>query len=122
MVGYNYETVFILTSSLSEKEAKDAVQKFRDILVQTGANLYHSEEWGLRKLAYTIHKKNTGYYALFEYSGNKDTVKQLEIEFRRDEKIVRFLTTALDKFALEYSERRRRGEFNKGKETKKQEG
>lgn len=122
MVGYNYETVFILTPVLSEKEAKDAVQKFRDILSQTGANVYHGEEWGIRKLAYTIRKKNTGYYALFEYSGDKDTVKQLEIEFRRDERVMRFLTTALDKFALEYNARRRRGEFNKGRETKKQEG
>ncbi len=121
MVGYNYETVFILNPSLSEKEAKDTVQKFRDVLVQQGANVYHVEEWGVRKLAYTIQKKNTGFYALFEYSGDKNSVKILETEFRRDEKVMRFLTTVLDKFALEYNERRRRGEFNKPKETKKQE-
>jgi small subunit ribosomal protein S6 len=118
MTGYYYETVFILTPVLSEKEAKDAVQKFKEVLANQGADVYHTEEWGLRKLAYTIRKKSTGYYALFEFNGNKESVKVLETEFRRDEKVMRFLTTALDKYALEYNERRRRGDFNKNKETK----
>ncbi|MCU0393109.1 MAG: 30S ribosomal protein S6 [Thermoflexibacter sp.] len=117
MTGYHYETVFIINPVLSEKEAKDTVQKFKDVLTHQGADVYHTEEWGLKKLAYSIQHKNTGFYALMEFRGNKDSVKALEIEFRRDERVMRFLTTALDKYALEYNERRRRGEFNKGKDS-----
>ncbi len=117
MVGYNYETVFILNPVLSEKEAKDTVQKFKEVLTQHNADVYHVEEWGIRKLAYPIQHKSTGYYALMEFSGNKDSVKLLETEFRRDERVMRFLTTALDKYALEYNARRRKGEFNKSKES-----
>lgn len=116
MIGYNYETVFILNPVLSEKEAKDTVQKFKEVLTQHNADVYHVEEWGIRKLAYPIQHKSTGYYALMEFSGNKDSVKLLETEFRRDERVMRFLTTALDKYALEYNARRRKGEFNKSKE------
>lgn len=116
MTGYNYETVFILNPVLSEKEAKDTVQKFKEVLTQHNADVYHVEEWGIKKLAYPIQHKSTGYYALMEFSGNKDSVKLLETEFRRDERVMRFLTTVLDKYALEYNARRRKGEFNKSKE------
>jgi small subunit ribosomal protein S6 len=117
MIGYNYETVFILNPVLSEKEAKDTVQKFKEVLTQHNADVYHVEEWGIKKLAYPIQHKSTGYYALMEFRGNKDSVKLLETEFRRDERVMRFLTTALDKYALEYNARRRKGEFNKSKES-----
>ena len=122
MNTYNYETVFILTPVLSEKEAKDTVQKFKDVLANQGAEVYHSEEWGLRKLAYPIRKKSTGYYALIEFKGNAKTAAVLETEFKRDERVIRYLTVSLDKYALEYNERRRKGEFNKKTKTENTEG
>lgn len=113
----HYETVFILTPVLSEDQAKEAVGKFRKILKDLGANLIHEESWGLRKLAYQIQKKSTGHYHLFEYIANGSAVAELELAFKRDERVLRFLTVALDKHAAAYSEKRR----NKAKAASKKE-
>jgi len=109
----NYETVFILTPVLSETQMKDAVDKFKKVLTDKGANVIHEENWGLRKLAYPIQQKSTGFYHLLEFEANPDAIAALELEYRRDEKVMRFLTTALDKHAVEYNVKRRNGEFNK---------
>jgi small subunit ribosomal protein S6 len=113
---YHYETVFILTPVLSEDQAKEAVGKFRKILKDLGANIIHEESWGLRKLAYQIQKKSTGHYHLFEFSANGTAVAELEVAFKRDERVLRFLTVALDKHAVAYAEKRR----NKAKNAKKE--
>ena len=117
----NYETVFILTPVLSETQMKDTVEKFKEVLANNGAELINVEEWGLRKLAYEIDHKKTGSYVLIEFQSTPEAVKTLEVEFRRDEKVMRFLTTALDKHALEYNAKRRKGEFNKKKTEEKEE-
>ena len=108
-----YETVFILNPVLSEVQVKDAVDKFRKVLTDNGAELVNEELWGLRKLAYPIQHKNTGFYVLFQFSAPTSVVNSLEIEYRRDEAILRFLTVALDKHGVDFNERRRKGDFNK---------
>ena len=112
----NYETVFILNPVLSDDQAKDTVEKFVKVLTSTKANIVNVEKWGLKKLAYPIQHKSTGFYNLIEFEAESNAVAVLETEFRRDESIMRFLTTALDKFAVEYNARRRKGEFSKNKE------
>src|SRR5690606_16523672 len=107
----HYETVFILTPVLSEAQMKDAVEKFKDVLKKHEATIVHEENWGLKKLAYPIQKKSTGFYNLIEFSGASNIVAALETEYRRDEKVMRFLTTSLDKFGIEYAEKRRKGAF-----------
>jgi len=109
----NYETVFIVNPVLSEQQMKDTVAKFEDLVKSNGGDLYHTEHWGMKKLAYPINHKNSGFYHLMEYKVDPSFVRKLEIEFRRDENIIRFLTVHLDKYALEFSERRRQGKFNK---------
>ncbi len=103
----HYETVFILTPVLSEQQAKDTVEKFRNILVENGAEVYHSEYWGLKKLAYPINHKTSGVYQLFEFKADPSFIERLEIEYKRDESILRFLTVSLNKYAVEYNARRR---------------
>ncbi|MEQ9306114.1 MAG: 30S ribosomal protein S6 [Marinoscillum sp.] len=116
MMKRDYETVFILTPVLSEAQMKDAVEKFRGVLKDAGAEVINDENWGLKKLAYPIQGKSTGFYQLFEFKAETSVINKLETEYRRDEKILRFLTTALDKHAIVYNERRRKGAFNKKKE------
>jgi small subunit ribosomal protein S6 len=113
----NYETVFILNPVLSEDQAKDTVEKFVKVLKKGNANILNTEHWGLKKLAYPINKKSTGFYNLIEFAADSTLVDTLETEYRRDESVMRFLTTALDKHAVVYNERRRKGEF-KNKERK----
>jgi small subunit ribosomal protein S6 len=116
----DYETVFILTPVLSEAQMKDAVEKFKQVLLNNKAEIIHEENWGLRKLAYPIQHKSTGFYNLFEFKATPKTIAALELEYRRDEKVLRFLTTALDRHAVAYNERRRKGEFNKKTEAKEE--
>jgi small subunit ribosomal protein S6 len=102
-----YETVFILTPVLSEAQMKEAVQKFKDFLAEKKAEMVHEEHWGLKKLAYPIQKKSTGFYHLFEFAAEGELIQELELEFKRDERIMRFLTVKLDKHAVAYNEKKR---------------
>ena len=115
----NYETVFILNPVLSEDQAKDTVEKFVKALTNIKANVVNVEKWGLKKLAYPIQHKSTGFYNLIEFEAENNAVAVLETEFRRDESVMRFLTTVLDKFAVEYNSRRRKGDFKKDKDKDK---
>ena len=103
-----YETVFIVTPVLSEDQAKETVAKFRDELQKGGAKIRHEEHWGLRKLAYQIQKKTTGFYHLIEFETEEgDLISNVETSFRRDERIMRFLTMKMDKHAVAYAESKR---------------
>ncbi len=108
-----YETVFILTPVLSDAQMKEAVEKFSKVLTDNGATIVNTEEWGLRKLAYPIQKKSTGFYCLVEFDGEPSIVKKLETAYRRDERVIRFLTFRLDKYAAEYAAKRRSLKANK---------
>lgn len=116
----NYETVFILTPVLSEAQMKDTVEKFKKVLTDGGVEMINEENWGLKKLAYPISHKTTGFYNLFEFKANPELIATLETEFRRDETVMRFLTVSLDKHAIEYNEKRRRGEFNRKEQVKEE--
>jgi len=111
-----YETVFILTPVLSEAQMKEAVEKFRGLILENGGEVVHEENWGLRKLAYPIQKKSTGFYALIEFKADPTFIAKLEVNYRRDERIIRFLTFRLDKYAIQYSEKRRSGTKKEVKE------
>jgi small subunit ribosomal protein S6 len=117
----NYETVFILTPVLNEGQVQETVEKFSQVLKENSADLISTEAWGLRKLAYPIQKKSTGYYFTLTYNGSGNIVDVLELAFRRDERVIRFLTTVLDKHAVTYNERRRNGEMNQQRAPKETE-
>jgi small subunit ribosomal protein S6 len=104
----HYETVFILTPVLSDVQMKEAVEKFRSVITENGGEIVNEENWGLRKLAYPIQKKSTGFYNLFDFKVEPDVIAKLELAFRRDERVIRFLTFKMDKYAVAYSEKRRK--------------
>ncbi|MCL4116841.1 UNVERIFIED_CONTAM: hypothetical protein GTU68_000632 [Idotea baltica] len=103
----HYETVFILNPVLSEDQIKETVKKYEDFLVSNGAKMVSKEDWGLKKLAYPIQNKKSGFYHLFEYQVAGEVINPLEVEFRRDERFMRHLTVSLDKHAISWAERRR---------------
>jgi len=103
-----YETVFIITPVLSDDQVKEAVTKFKKILTDGGAEITVEENWGLRKLAYPIKHKTTGFYNLIEFNAEGALINKLETEFRRDEKIIRFLTFKMDKYAVAYSDKKKK--------------
>ena len=102
-----YETVFIMTPVLSDEQMKETVSKFQDYLKNKGAEIVYEDHWGLRKLAYPIQKKSTGFYHLIEFKAEPKLIAEMELEMKRDERVIRFLTVSLDKFAVAYNEKRR---------------
>ncbi|KGI59684.1 ribosomal protein S6 [Prevotella sp. DNF00663] len=102
-----YETVFILTPVLSDEQMKETVAKFKKLLTDNGAEILNEEAWGLKKMAYAIEKKSTGFYCLLEFNAEPTIVDTLETGYRRDEKVIRFITVKLDKYAAEYAEKRK---------------
>ncbi|ASE61397.1 30S ribosomal protein S6 [Chryseobacterium indologenes] len=103
----NYETVFILTPVLSESQVEEAVNKYVDLIKEKNCEIVAKENWGLKKLAYPIQLKKNGFYTLIEFKGEGTIVADLELAFKRDERVIRYLTTKLDKHAVEYAVTRR---------------
>ena len=112
-----YETVIVLTPLLSEEVAKEALAKFSKILTDSGAEIVQEDNWGLRKLAYPIEKKASGHFHLTEYKSSGELINKLELELKRDERVLRFLTIRLDRHAVAYNEKKRSGAFNKKPKT-----
>ena len=102
-----YETVFILNPVLSEDQIREAVDKYTDFLKSNGAEIINVEKWGLRKLAYLIDKKKSGFYNLLEFKAPTNIISPLEVEMKRDERVLRFLTVVMDKNGIECASKRR---------------
>lgn len=114
----HYETVFIMTPVLSDAQVKETVKKYKDYLKSNGAEIVFEDDWGMRKLAYPIQKKSTGFYYLIEFKTEDGNIlADYELLFKRDEKVIRFLTVRLDKHAVIYNEKKR----NKAKDAAKEE-
>jgi len=112
-----YETVFIMTPVLSDEQMKETVDKYQKYLISKNAEIVYENNWGLRKLAYPIQKKSTGFYHLIEFKAEPELIRDFEVMFKRDERILRFLTIVLDKHSLAYNEKKR----NKAKTEKQKE-
>ncbi|MDO4214125.1 MAG: 30S ribosomal protein S6 [Bacteroidales bacterium] len=102
-----YETVFIATPVLSEAQMKEAVAKYTDLIKANGGEVVYEEDWGLKHLAYPIQHKTSGFYYLIEFKADPQFIAKLETQYHRDERIIRYITVALDKNAAAYAERRR---------------
>jgi small subunit ribosomal protein S6 len=107
-----YETVFIVTPVLSEEQMKETVKKYTDFLTDHGAEIVYTNNWGMRKLAYPIKKKSSGFYYLIEFKAEGSVIADLEIAYKRDERLLRFLTVSLDKHAVAYNEKKRNAKKN----------
>lgn len=83
------------------------VEAIKAELTNNGATIVNEEAWGMKKLAYPIEKKSSGFYFLVEFDGEPTIVKKLETYYRRQDRVIRFLTVKNDKFAAEYAAKRR---------------
>ena len=102
-----YETVFIATPVLSDQQMKEAVAKYTKLIADNGGEVVYEEDWGLRQLAYPIQHKTSGFYYLIQFQAEPAFIETLETQYFRDERIIRFITVALDKNAVAYAARRR---------------
>lgn len=107
---------------MTEDQVKESIAKYRSLLEKNNAKILHQQDWGLTKLAYTIQNKGTAYYTVLEYQAEGDAVGVLELQLKRDESVLRFLTVKLDKHAIVYNNRRRNGELVSQQNQKAKEG
>jgi len=112
-----YETTFILSPELTEDEYKSMVAKFIKILTDQQAEILNTEYWGIKKLAYPIQKRGSGYYTYIEFKSPMEAIQKVETEFGYDEKVLRYLTVSLDKHAVAYNKKRREQGFGSEKKT-----
>ncbi len=105
----NYELMVIFTPVLSEEDYKAAQKKYAAFVKENGGEVLHENPWGLKSLAYPIQKKTTGLYWVLEYSALSDFNEKLKIQILRDETVLRFMATKLDKYAVEYNAKKRSG-------------
>jgi small subunit ribosomal protein S6 len=97
-----YESLWVVNGDLPDEEVKSAIDKFSGIISSQGGTLVGLDEWGRRKLSYKIQGTIRGYYVLADFAGTSETVKELERNYRIDDRIIRFLTTKKsDKVNLE---------------------
>lgn len=112
-----YETTFVIDPTLPGDEAKQVAKMYLDHLKNSGCEIVHVTEWGIRPLAYPIKKRSTGVYYIVEYKAQSyEAIGKMEISFRRDEYILRFLTVKLDKYGIKYNDDKRNGLIGKKKE------
>lgn len=104
-----YESTIIITPVLSDEDVKNKLKSFRDFLEKNGAVKVSEEHWGLKKMAYGIEKKSSGVYHMFDFESNGDLIEKLEVQYKRDESILRFLTVKLDKYGVDYADKRKKG-------------
>ena len=102
-----YETVFIATPVLSEQQRSEAVAKYTQLIADNGGEVVYEENWGLKQLAYPIQHKTSGFYYLIQFKAEPSFIETLETQYFRDERIIRYLTVALDKHAVAYAAKRR---------------
>lgn len=105
----NYELMVIFTPVLSDDEFKAAQRKFTTLVTDNGGQLVAENAWGLKSLAYPIQKKTTGLYWVAEYQAPSDFNEKLKIQLLRDESVLRHMFTRLDKYAVEYNNKKRSG-------------
>jgi small subunit ribosomal protein S6 len=105
----NYELMVIFTPVLSEDDYRAAQKKFLDFITDNGGEVVCTNPWVLKSLAYPIQKKTTAIYWVAEFKGQSDLNEKLKIQLLRDEQVLRHMITRLDKYAVEYNQRKRSG-------------
>ena len=108
-----YEIVLIYTPILSKDDLKDETKKLKALFGKMEFDITLQEDWGLKKLAYPIQKYHSGHYYYTEFEADPAMIRSMEQELSRREKVMRYLTTVLGKYALEYNKKRSEGHFKK---------
>ena len=99
-----YETTFIVNAALDDAQIEVVIEKVKDVVIENTGEVRAVEKWGRKRLAYTIDKKNNGFYAFFEFKAPGDTIARLERHYHLEEQVIRHLTIQLDKKALKAKE------------------
>ena len=108
MKTHQYESVVIVNAALEDPQIDESLDRVQEAITNNGGEIQDIDKWGRKRLAYPIQKKSTGFYHLIEFKNNGELIRDFEVAFKRDERILRFLTVKLDKHAVAYNEKKRK--------------
>lgn len=90
-----YELIYILDAAMEESARKELVKKFSQLIVSNGGEIEKVDEWGKRRLAYTIDYKNEGYYVLIHYKADSMVPREIERNLEISESVIRYLNVKI---------------------------
>jgi len=96
-----YETTVVIDPQYKSIEIEDVIKKISNFITNHGGEIVKVDEWGKRRLAYEIDKRQYGYYVHVRFTGPGQLIGLLEREYRLSEAILRYLTIKVDKRALQ---------------------
>ena len=114
-----YETAVVIDTQLKSDEIDELMKKFVNFITNHGGEIVNVTEWGKRRLAYEINKRQYGYYAIIRFSGPAQIITLLEREYRLNENVLRYRTTKVATKLSQSEAMRRRQEVEKAEEVKK---
>lgn len=110
----HYEVTFIVDPVLSSDEVKSTADHIIADLKHLGATVEYVDEMGIRQLAYPINRRSSGVYFCAQFAcEGADWLTKFELNLKRNEKIMRFLTVKLDKYGVKYNDDKRNGRVGK---------
>jgi len=91
-----YEALYIIDPAVEEQQLRDTIDRFSGMVTANGGTLEGVDEWGKRRLAYTIDYKNEGFYVLMKFEADPVFPRELERNFEISDAVIRYLVTRLD--------------------------
>jgi small subunit ribosomal protein S6 len=99
-----YETIFILDPDLEEEQTESTIEKVKGIITQSNGEILKVEDWGKRKLAYEVKKKDKGHYILIHFLGTPALLSEVERNFKVMDAVIKFQSVRLDERRASHSE------------------
>jgi small subunit ribosomal protein S6 len=100
-----YESAVLINAALEDEQIQSIISRIKEILTSNNGEIKEIEDWGRKRLAYTIKKSKIGYYIIFRFNAFPDIISTLERFYKLDESILRYLTINLSQSALEQIEK-----------------
>jgi len=100
-----YESAVLINAALDDQQIDSILSKIKDFITNNGGQIRELDNWGRKRLAYTVDKSKIGYYAIYRFDAPSDIVAKLERTYTLDEQILRFVTLKLSIDALEQLEK-----------------
>jgi len=99
-----YESAVLFNAALDDDTIKNLIARIKETITVNGGEILDTEDWGRKRLAYQVKRSKIGYYVIQRFSSLPDLIPKLERYYQLDENILRYLTIALSKDALEQIE------------------
>ena len=104
MLSKQYEFLLISDGALTQEENKVVLDRHQEVITKAGGKILAVVDWGRRKTAYTLGKKNQGIYQFLYIEGNGSVIEEAEKQMGYDESVLKYFVTAVKDYQVEKKE------------------